>query len=52
MNAVTFADSSSKILFSGGDDGICKVIYFYGFCLSRNSVVIFAVAHEQYGRGL
>ena len=24
-NAVTFADESSQIIFSGGDDGICKV---------------------------
>ncbi|PIK37876.1 putative DDB1- and CUL4-associated factor 11, partial [Apostichopus japonicus] len=25
VNAVCFADSSSQILFSGGDDGLCKV---------------------------
>ena len=25
INAVAFADSSSHILFSGGDDGLCKV---------------------------
>lgn len=25
MNAVAFADISSQILFSGGDDAICKV---------------------------
>lgn len=25
MNAVAFADMSSQILFSGGDDAICKV---------------------------
>ena len=25
MNAVAFADVSSQILFSGGDDAICKV---------------------------
>ena len=25
MNAVAFADDSSHILFSGGDDGLCKV---------------------------
>ncbi|KAK3745060.1 hypothetical protein QZH41_014556, partial [Actinostola sp. cb2023] len=25
VNAVTFADASSQILFSGGDDGLCKV---------------------------
>lgn len=25
VNAVTFADDSSHILFSGGDDGLCKV---------------------------
>ena len=24
-NAVTFADESSQLIFSGGDDGICKV---------------------------
>lgn len=26
VNAVAFADNSSHILFSGGDDGLCKVI--------------------------
>ena len=25
VNAVAFADASSQILFSGGDDGLCKV---------------------------
>ena len=25
VNAVAFADESSQILFSGGDDGLCKV---------------------------
>ena len=25
VNAVAFADDSSHILFSGGDDGLCKV---------------------------
>lgn len=25
INAVAFADASSHILFSGGDDGLCKV---------------------------
>ena len=25
MNAVAFADESSQILFSGADDGLCKV---------------------------
>lgn len=25
MNAVAFADDSSHILFSGGDDGLCRV---------------------------
>ena len=25
MNAVAFADNTSQILFSGGDDGLCKV---------------------------
>lgn len=25
VNAVCFADGSSQILFSGGDDGLCKV---------------------------
>lgn len=25
VNAVCFADSSSQILFSGGDDGLCRV---------------------------
>ena len=27
-NAVSFADESSHIISSGGDDGICKVSYF------------------------
>lgn len=27
VNSVAFADESSKILFSGGDDGLCKVIF-------------------------
>ena len=27
INAVTFADDSSQILFSGGDDGLVKVRY-------------------------
>lgn len=25
VNAVAFADKTSQILFSGGDDGLCKV---------------------------
>ena len=25
VNAVAFADNTSQILFSGGDDGLCKV---------------------------
>jgi WD repeat-containing protein 23 len=28
VNSVAFADDSSKILFSAGDDGLCKVCHF------------------------
>ena len=28
VNAVSFADASSQILFSGADDGLCKVNRF------------------------
>ena len=27
VNTVAFADSTSQILYSGGDDGLCKVSY-------------------------
>lgn len=26
VNTVAFADSTSQILYSGGDDGLCKVL--------------------------
>ena len=29
LNAVAFADQSSHILYSGGDDGMCKVCLLY-----------------------
>ena len=28
VNTVAFADSTSQILYSGGDDGLCKVPIF------------------------
>ena len=28
VNAVSFADDSSQILFSGGDDGLVKVLLY------------------------
>ena len=28
VNAVSFADDSSQIMYSGGDDGLCKVKKF------------------------
>ena len=36
INAVAFVDASSQILFSGGDDGLCKVL---ATVIYRNTIV-------------
>jgi WD domain, G-beta repeat. len=35
VNTVAFADSTSQILYSGGDDGLCKVYAMYSKFTSR-----------------
>lgn len=34
VNAVTFADETSHILYSGSDDGLCKVFHTYSTVLA------------------
>jgi hypothetical protein len=51
VNTVAFADSTSQILYSGGDDGLCKVslivIYVIFICLFGLSMSLFDITFSS-----
>ncbi|XP_035212126.1 DDB1- and CUL4-associated factor 11-like isoform X2 [Stegodyphus dumicola] len=47
VNTVAFADNTSQILFSGGDDGICKVWDRRTLCEAQPKPVGILVGHED-----
>jgi WD repeat-containing protein 23 len=47
VNTVAFADNTSQILFSGGDDGVCKVWDRRTLCESQAKPVGILVGHED-----
>ncbi|GIX81480.1 hypothetical protein CDAR_224682 [Caerostris darwini] len=47
VNTVAFADNTSQILFSGGDDGICKVWDRRTLCESSPKPVGILIGHED-----